>query len=173
MILYHGTSAERAKVIFKEGQLKAKGVNVTHQGKDPLPPTEPGFLYLTNRLYLALYFATEHDENDTIKSCYIFKVNVSESILQPDPTEISMVLGKKIDGNDYRFQDSLNICCAVRTNKDLVIGEEVIEVSSFTYSIKEASPLLDLVEEATEKATSKKQPQPDVKGGALNWKLLS
>jgi hypothetical protein len=142
LILYHGTSVSRTNEIYKSGVLKAKEVMLTH-GNHSIVPTEPGYLYLTNRLAIALYYArlanlmhhedlalNEQGQGYRLNSLHVFKVDVLKEFLEPDLDEIAARQFRTVSSltdTNYSLSDSLTLTCSARTTRDIDLRMNVVQ----------------------------------------------
>jgi hypothetical protein len=88
VILYHGTTGKRAKKIFEDGKLKCFVERHYTLSKSGDGYTEQGYVYLTNEMMFAIYFANCCDLEDNSGELYVFKIDMEDSLLEPDYDEI-------------------------------------------------------------------------------------
>ncbi|MCI6031219.1 MAG: hypothetical protein SOY68_11490 [Fusobacterium varium] len=93
MILYHGTGETLGKTILKTGFISKdvksnfSNFSICNNRKIINLQTESGYIYLTNYLSKAYYYANAGSKNED-EHIYIFKCNIPEKLLLPDLDEI-------------------------------------------------------------------------------------
>ncbi len=120
MILFHGTTAERAKRIFKEGCVnKDSGKFYTRQENGDGYTTD-GFIYLSTELTLAIYFANCHTLVDKSTSIFIFKFDIPLNLIEPDFDELRHQGATRILTDYYGGELECSLqehkCCRVALN---------------------------------------------------------
>lgn len=129
MILYHGTSFERAKIILKAGLIKRDA----KQNYDECPmSTTEGFVYLTNNICRAIKYAANtyylekqekrklgsHSIINMINALSIFKWDINESLLQPDLDEYKIIKKLEMPVNTT-YEQSLKDVYSTRISRDI------------------------------------------------------
>lgn len=134
MILYHGTGETAFQNIFSSGKLAATDVSLTYPDRLPMA-TEAGYLYLTNRLDIAIDYASlnEAHEMKVKRKAYVFKINLDHNSvpLEADIQDLRQFYKLYDDNKQYTFQESLVKCGSIRTPQDLYFGKEVVEYFEF------------------------------------------
>lgn len=98
MVLFHGTPASRAHKILNDGLIsnQAKGyynenciaqIIKHHEKKYVSLATTPGYVYLTDWLFKAVYYGNLYACMNNEKDFYIFMVDIDENNLLPDLDE--------------------------------------------------------------------------------------
>lgn len=97
MILYHGTSDLLANEIIKTRKIKNicerswKGEIRTQSGNNINIDTTDGYVYLTNKLSLAIYYGNcaNMKQGKHSLEVFIFRINIDEKELLPDKDELN------------------------------------------------------------------------------------
>ena len=82
MIVYHGTTKERAKRILYERRIK-----VTDNENKRYKDTTLGFVYVTAQLCDAMDFSSRPEKGEKNCRFIVFKISISEDELNPDMDE--------------------------------------------------------------------------------------
>lgn len=88
MILYHGTTSNRAAQIFRDKKISNNCKRFFTEELNGDGSTTQGYVYLTNEITYAVYFANCHHFVDKSNQLYIFRVEVSEELIEPDYDEM-------------------------------------------------------------------------------------
>ena len=105
MILYHGTTYKRAKQIFEQRIIKKDCDRFFNEEDNGDGYSTNGYVYLTNEVTYALYFANSHHFVDKSDVLVVFRIDVPDKLILPDYDEM-------------RYQDPTGIERA-RYNDDL------------------------------------------------------
>lgn len=155
MELFHGTSKSRGDIIVEEGKISCHAKLMYEDGgedvlqsaefsngliKPTTLATTPGYIYLTNSIFKAAYYGNINAVSGNEDSFYLFKVELPETLLEPDEDEIRMALCQ--DPGQYpRAIDSLSACHSARYNRDIITFEYCVLPSTTNFS----DPLRELV----------------------------
>lgn len=145
MILYHGTTGKRAKKIFADGKLKCVVERHYTVEKSGDGYTEQGYVYLTNEMMFAIYFANCCDLEDKSEELFIFKIDVDDSSLEADYDEIRIQsscdeTNRKIYENDLEY--SLNELKSCRIKSDIDIRNNKVSYLKINKSEVEICELI-------------------------------
>jgi hypothetical protein len=165
MIFYHGTTETAGVSILNDKCIKTTGsVGVPVKYDLRVGASQHGYVYLTNKLYVAVYHAkTLAPLSSTL---YVFKMDVQPDELLPDTHEIQIMLGESFDENhSYSLDESLAIAESAKVSRNLHFGTDIIAYT--TYPLRSQDPLL---KEVTLKAA--KGNQPDISEMIFNWQPL-
>lgn len=88
MILYHGTTDDRAKEILSNLEISNNCERFFTVEENGDGYTTQGYVYLTNEITYALYFANSHHFVDKSDKLYIFKIDVPDHLIEPDYDEM-------------------------------------------------------------------------------------
>lgn len=88
MILYHGTTANKGEKILSDGCIKKDVERYYTKEKSGNGYSTQGYVYLSNEITFAIYFANCHNITDKEKEIYIFKINIPDSMVEPDIDEM-------------------------------------------------------------------------------------
>lgn len=149
--LYHGTGETAAQNIFATAKLAATGVAVNYPVHLPMA-TQAGFLYLTDKLFVAIDYATMSEvDKKAERKGYVFKVEIDPNIisLEADIQDLRQFYANYDPKKQYTYAESLLYCGSVRTRHDLHFGIHVKEY--FEFETGPISPRNDLSTEAREK----------------------
>ena len=113
MTVYHGTTIERAKNIFR-----CKQIFRTNDDIKRFPKSDNGYVYVTDNFVVALEFATRNLKIDSKEIGVVFKIEIDEC---------QLILDKDENENSSFYDSSVNYT-GYKINKDLVLGEDVIKV---------------------------------------------
>lgn len=144
MILFHGTTGKRAKKIFKDGEIKCDVERHYTKEKSGTGYTEQGYIYLSNEIMFAVYFANCCDLEDKSRVLYIFKIEIDECEIEPDYDEIRIqpkndhIRQKYTDDLDY----SLNELKSCRVSHDITISNPKV---SFLFINLDEIDIRDLI----------------------------
>ena len=107
VVVFHGTTIERAKKIIKDKKIKQTSVDIARYDD-----TTEGYVYVTKRLCDALEFSTKPIINENTRVFVVFKILVDESELLPDADEEKWVSTLTDDGwkDCFRIQRELLLC---------------------------------------------------------------
>ena len=94
MLLYHGTTSERAYKIFMDGRISNNCKRFFTKEENGNGYTTQGYVYLTNEITFAAYFANCHAFVDQSIELFIFRIDVPDELIEPDYDEM-------------RYQDAL------------------------------------------------------------------
>lgn len=113
VIVYHGTTIDRAKRILKDRVLRTTDAAVCRY-----EDTAKGFVYVTKRLCDALDFSTKPEVDKDTLVFAVFKICIDEQELIPDEDEFKWQSTLSDDGAKecYKIQ------------RDLIVGKDVIAV---------------------------------------------
>ena len=134
MVLFHGTPKSRGSIIVRE-KIISCNAKLMHEDKceeilktvefssNLIKPetlaTTPGYVYLTDSMFLAAYYGNKNAIRCNEDYFFLFKVELSEDVLEPDEDEIRMVLWE--DPKQYpNAMDSLRVCHSVRYSNDII-----------------------------------------------------
>lgn len=88
MVLYHATTEKRALSILKDKCIK-KDVRRFYTVKESGDGyTTQGYVYLTNEITFAVYFANTHSKLDKSERLFIFKIELPDDVLEADNDEL-------------------------------------------------------------------------------------
>jgi len=123
MLLYHGTSLEKARKIIEDGVLKADIERLYKSDVIKDANTTNGLVYLTSQLYTAYYYGNIANRSDdrNLKYVVIFRTEVDETKLLPDYDEIKVITDKNMHEEHISADISLALCGAVTIAEDLDI----------------------------------------------------
>ena len=88
MILYHGTTEMRAKQIFDERMICCHSERFFTEESNGNGYSTDGYVYLTNEITFAAFFANSHSLVDKSSKLYIFRMSIPKSELEPDYDEM-------------------------------------------------------------------------------------
>lgn len=88
MILYHGTTGKRAQQIFRDRAIKTITERFFTEEENGDGYSTQGFVYLSNEPIFALHFAVCHARVDKSDSVFLFKVEISNELLEADYDEL-------------------------------------------------------------------------------------
>lgn len=88
MILYHGTTYKRAKQIFEMRMIKKDCVRFFTEEYNGNGYSTDGYVYLTNEVTFALYFANCHHFVDKSDMLVVFRIDVPDGLILPDYDEM-------------------------------------------------------------------------------------
>lgn len=88
MILYHATTALRGKKILSDGRIKKEVERYYTKEENGDGYTSQGYIYLSNEVTFAIYFANCHDIIDKTGELYVFRVEIPDNLLEPDNDEL-------------------------------------------------------------------------------------
>lgn len=130
MILYHGTYEQRALDILSGGLIKSNGI-ARNYDEDDLNPTTDGYVYLTDKLPLSIYYGARVIPIGSPDHLYIFEVEIDQTELEVDEDEIEVMsiwgsIKKKIElAYPLSVEDSLDILHSVRVKRNLIVGIDI------------------------------------------------
>lgn len=144
MILYHGTSDLLANEIIKTRKIKNicerswKGEIRTQSGNNINIDTTDGYVYLTNKLSLAIYYGNcaNMKQGKHSLEVFIFRINIDEKELLPDKDELKL---NRINPLNVTAEESIKKCCCVSVDHSLDADNYIIEyvfVSLFDRSLR-------------------------------------
>lgn len=88
MILYHGTTIKRATKIMKDKSISNDCERFFTRKKNGEGYTTQGYVYLSNEITYALYFANCHHFVDQSEQLCLFRVIVPDELLEADFDEM-------------------------------------------------------------------------------------
>ena len=88
MLLYHGTTGKRAEYIFADKAISNNCERFFTEEENGSGYTTQGYVYLTNEITFAAYFANSHTFMDQSKELFIFRVDVPDELIEPDYDEM-------------------------------------------------------------------------------------
>ena len=162
MILYHGTTYKRAQQIFQDRAIKKNCERFFTEEENGDGYSTDGYVYLTNEVMLALYFAYCHHRVDKSDSMVVFKTEIPDEMILPDYDEMRY---QDPTGTDrVRYSDDLSCSLfefkACRVSADLSFNE--FETQYFRLFASDVDNIGDLFDNAgcnyeyvTENYTSK------------------
>ena len=129
MILYHGTTHKRAQQIFHDRVIKKNCERFFTKEDNGDGYSTDGYVYLTNEVTYALYFANCHHFVDKSDALVIFRVNIPDNQILPDYDEMRHHDPTGIARKKYK--DDLN--CSLlefktcRINTDISFNEYAVD----------------------------------------------
>ena len=114
--VYHGTTAEKAKNIFKEKTIRISLPDIARY-----PDTTPGYVYVTKRFCDAFDFASRPTTEGIVYKFVVFKIQIDEKELLSDNDE--KIRGSTLSENGY-------IDC-FRIRRDLALKKDVVSYKGF------------------------------------------
>ncbi|WP_313893843.1 hypothetical protein [Psychrobacillus sp.] len=154
--MYHGTSKKRGDQILNDGMLKATSIKRVYDDDHPLPSTD-GYIYLTNDIALAVYYANKTSYfSDEDEQLMIFKIEMEKESLKADIDEINMThlsfwkdKSPIIDKEKPTLDESLAIVSAARFPNDIILKEfdvqHMIETSTFSRNSSASERVFDIL----------------------------
>ncbi|MDT2829776.1 hypothetical protein P7H62_02440 [Vagococcus carniphilus] len=139
--LYHGTNYSAGKSIISNKIIKNFITRRFDQHSGT--PTTDGFVYLTDSLGYANYFAYDANRN-TDKSnmgYFIFKITLDENILLPDFDEYEFqnsINTNEIDAKNYNFRKSLDELAVCRTDNPITDENSILEYTHINKKITDS-----------------------------------
>lgn len=88
MFLYHGTTGIRANQILDDKKISNNCDRFFTKEKNGDGYTTQGYVYLTNEITFAVYFANSHTFVDQSKELFIFRIDVPDELIEPDYDEM-------------------------------------------------------------------------------------
>lgn len=88
MLLYHGTTGKRADQIFADRKISNDCDRFFTEEENGDGYTTQGYVYLTNEITYAVYFANSHTLVDKSEELYLFRIYVSDELIEPDYDEM-------------------------------------------------------------------------------------
>ena len=88
MVLYHGTSQYRAKLIFESGIIKKDAPRYFTKENNGANFSSNGFVYLSNEITWAYRFAMLHGNVEEENYGYIFKIVIPDEMILADEDEL-------------------------------------------------------------------------------------
>lgn len=171
MILYHATPLLKGKKILKDKRIK-KNIERYHQESKIVQGTTNGYVYLTQNMCLAYYYAAiqfDYLQGNNSYIC-IFKIEVDENDLEPDYDELKIVTGLD-DSKMYSYQESLDKCDCVRLENDILLKGMKYMILPSTMNSIEPEEQVAIVREMSRKKRSRKEERLDIENKALQyWK---
>lgn len=101
MILYHATTKTRAVQIFESRYIKCNIDRYYTEEDNGDGYSTQGFVYLSNEITFALYFANCHNINDKSDALYIFKFDIPDNIVEADYDELRIQMARKDEIKKY------------------------------------------------------------------------
>lgn len=148
MILYHGTTYKRAQQIFANRAIKKNCERFFIEEESGDGYSTDGYVYLTNEVTLALYFAYCHHRVDKSDSMIVFKIEIPDEMILPDYDEMRYQDPTGIDR--ARYSDDLS--CSLlefktcRVNSDILFDE--YKVCYFRIFVNDVDNIGDLFDNA-------------------------
>lgn len=148
MILYHGTTYKRAQQIFANRAIKKNCERFFIEEENGDGYSTDGYVYLTNEVTLALYFAYCHHHVDKSDSMIVFKIEIPDEMILPDYDEMRYQDPTGIDR--ARYSDDLS--CSLlefktcRVNSDILFDE--YKVCYFRIFVNDVDNIGDLFDNA-------------------------
>ena len=129
MILYHGTTYKRARSIFKDRAIKKDCERFFTEEDNGDGYSTDGYVYLTNELTYALYFANCHHLVDKSEVLVVFRIDIPDEQVLPDYDEMRY---QDPTGTDREWYDS-DLSCSLlefktcRINTDISFDEYTVD----------------------------------------------
>lgn len=101
MRLFHGTTGKRADQIFAERKISNYCDRFFTEEENGNGYTTQGYVYLTNELLFAVYFANCHSLVDKSRDLAIFRIEIPDELLEPDYDEIRFQSSTGRDITEY------------------------------------------------------------------------
>lgn len=129
MILYHGTTYKRAQSIFKDKAIKKDSDRFFTEEENGDGYSTNGYVYLTNEVTFALYFANCHHLADKSEALVVFRVNIPDGQVLPDYDEMRYQdpTGADRDRYDSDLNCSLLEFKSCRINTDISFDEYTVD----------------------------------------------
>ena len=148
MILYHGTTYKRAQQIFQDRAIKKNCERFFSEEENGDGYSTDGYVYLTNEVTFALYFAYCHHRVDKSDSMVVFKLEIPDEMILPDYDEMRY---QDPTGTDRaRYFDDLSCSLlefkACRVSADLSFDE--FEIQYFRLFVNNVDNMGDLFDNA-------------------------
>jgi len=148
MVLYHGTTHKRAQQIFDDRAIKKNCERFFTEEENGDGYSTDGYVYLTNEVTLALYFAYCHHRDDKSDSMVVFKIEIPDEMILPDYDEMRY---QDLTGTDRaRYSDDLS--CSLLEFKVCRISEDIsfdkFEVQYFRFFASDVDNIGDLFDNA-------------------------
>lgn len=131
MILYHGTTLEKARRILASGVIRAE-IERDFSANEYFSGTTNGYVYLTHSLHTAYVYGNIKviDSECAEKYVCIFKIDTQIDQLVADFDELRDVMRMDVS-DDLSAEESLRLCGCARTASDVnVEGGEYIIIPS-------------------------------------------
>ena len=148
MILYHGTTYKRAQQIFQDRAIKKNCERFFTEEENGDGYSTDGYVYLTNEVTLALYFAYCHHRVYKSDSMVVFKLEIPDEMILPDYDEMRYQDPTGTDG--ARYSDDLSCSLlefkACRVSADLSFDE--FETQYFRLFASDVDDIGDLFDNA-------------------------
>ena len=126
MMLYHGTTKTRGEIILQDRLLR-KTVD-RYYSEDSNGPTTQNYIYLTNEITFSVYFANCHNLSENNSSIMIFRIDIPESLLEPDEDELAIQGEQNKDKYKTRLLWSLGEYKSCRFANDLDFDHYSVDV---------------------------------------------
>ena len=125
MVLYHATTAKRAKKILESGIIKRNIDRFYTEELNGEGYSTDGYVYLSNEITYAMHFANCHTLVDKSESIYVFKMEIDDSWLEADYDEIRHESISKEELSRYNsdLEYTLMQFMACRVSNDLFLKE--------------------------------------------------
>lgn len=101
MILYHGTTEHRARLILRDNCIKKDVERYFTEEYNGDGYSTQGYIYLTNEITFAVYFANCHKFVDKSTNIYVFKIDVPPQLIEPDYDELRYQSATDEEINSY------------------------------------------------------------------------
>ena len=148
MILFHGTTEERAQQIFDSKTIKKDCERFFTEEENGDGYSTNGYIYLTNEVTLALYFAYCHHLVDKSDSLVVFRIDVPDELILPDYDEMRYQDPTGIDRARY----SDDISCSLLEFKTCRINSDIsfdkYDVHYFRLFVNDVDEIGDLFDNA-------------------------
>lgn len=148
MILYHGTTYKRAQQIFVDRIIKKDCERFFTEEENGDGYSTDGYVYLTNEVTFALYFANCHHLVDKSEVLVVFRIDVPDEQVLPDFDEMRY---QDLTGADRERYDS-DLSCSLleyktcRINSDISFDE--YNVDYFCLVVEDVDEIGDLFDNA-------------------------
>lgn len=146
MILYHRTSFTRGIKILNDGKILTKAERVYDETY--ILQTSKGFIYLSDDLAIAMYYANKTSFIDNDEYMYVFKCEINDNLLLPDLDEIKYtkeMFGHKItDEIKNNAFEVLKLTNSTRVNFDIDLKENNVSytiIPSTGYFINDSAEI--------------------------------
>ena len=107
MVLYHGTSQYRAKLIFESGIIKKDAPRYFTKENNGANFSSNGFVYQSNEITWAYRFAMLHGNVEEENYGYIFKIVIPDEMILADEDELGDLFPHVLQMYSNRLEASL------------------------------------------------------------------
>lgn len=137
MILYHATTKKRSEKIFEDRCIKHIVDRFYTKELNGNGYTTQNFIYLSNELFMSLYFANSHTLVDKSDSIIVFRVDIDLENLEADYDEIRNEGLSDADMSKYGddLQCTLQLFKSCRINESICFDMDnvsFVEISKIT-----------------------------------------